>query len=69
MPQNDTKNGGARKTYKQVIICKVVAKAILNVTHACLHHSSRNQANQQAKITLNTNKNGYVTEMCQCKKQ
>jgi len=44
---NDTKTEGAKKTYKHVVTCKVVAKAILNLTHACLHHPTRNQqANQ-----------------------
>jgi len=57
MPQNDTKKEGTRKTYKHVITCKVVAKAISNETHACLHHPTHNQ---QAKIMLSTNKNGYV---------
>jgi len=41
------------KRIKHVVTCKLVARQILNVTHACLHHSTRNQ---QAKITLNTNK-------------
>jgi len=46
MPLNDTKKGSARKMYKHVITCKIVAKAILNETHEHLHHPT---CNQQAK--------------------
>jgi len=60
MPQNDINKGDARKTYKHVITSKIAAKAVLNVTQPCLRQPSRNQAKQHAKITLNTNKNGYA---------